>query len=164
MLAADSRFEDASAAYGRALENDSLTPTFRAVTRDNLGYCLIALDRSAEGLEMVHEAFTFLERENARAYTVVPLMDLCFGYLKVDRFAEARYFGEEGLQRAPILEDASVEKNLLYLLGEACHLGGDTPAAQVYFDRLAALYPEFRNLRAYLEVFDFRNVINLRSS
>ena len=33
----------------------------------------------------------------------------------------------------------------------------------VGFDRLAALYPEFRNLRAYLEVFDFRNVINLRA-
>ncbi len=55
------------------------------------------------------------------------------------------------------------EKNLLYLLGEACHLAGDAAAAQDYFDRLAMLYPEFKNLRAYLEVFDFRNVINLRS-
>jgi tetratricopeptide (TPR) repeat protein len=164
LLAADSRFEEASQAYTRALAADGVSPVFRAITRDNLGYCLIALDRSAEGLEMVHEAFTFLERENARAYTVLPLMDLCFGYLKVDRFAEARYFGEEGLQRAPLLDDASVDKNFLYLLGESCHLGGDTAAAQGYFDRLAALYPEFRNLRAYLEVFDFRNVINLRSS
>jgi len=62
-----------------------------------------------------------------------------------------------------LVADPSVEKNFLYLLGEACHLGGDLPSAQTYFDRLASHYPEFRNLRAYLEVFDFRNVINLRS-
>ena len=42
-------------------------------------------------------------------------------------------------------------------------LGRDDEAARDYFDRLASLYPEFKNLRAYLEVFDFRNVINLRS-
>jgi hypothetical protein len=47
-------------------------------------------------------------------------------------------------------------------LGETCHLAGDAESAESYFDRLAALYPEFRNLRAYLDVFDFRNVINLR--
>ncbi len=90
-------------------------------------------------------------------------MDLCFGYLRQNRFAEARWFGEEGLSRIAVHGDLPAEKNFLYLLGEACHLSGDTPAAQGYFDRLATLYPEFKNLRAYLEVFDFRNVINLRS-
>ena len=46
-------------------------------------------------------------------------------------------------------------------MSPAVSFSADHPAA--YFDRLAALYPEFRNLRAYLEVFDFRNVINLRA-
>jgi hypothetical protein len=45
----------------------------------------------------------------------------------------------------------------------ACPGGGAVVSARDYFDRLASLYPDFRNLRAYLEVFDFRNVINLRS-
>lgn len=167
ILAADSRFEEAAEAYRGALRRtEAEAPLFsiaRAQWTDNLGYCLLSLDRLPEGLALVHDALDTLEREDARGLTVYPLMDLTFGYLKSNRFAEARWFGEEGLSRVAAASDLPAEKNILYLLGEACHLAGDTPAAQGYFDRLATLYPEFKNLRSYLEVFDFRNVINLRS-
>jgi tetratricopeptide (TPR) repeat protein len=169
LLVVDSRFAEAAEAYRNALEVEGaearLSPTWRSVARYNLGYALIALDRVDEGLRLVHEAFEFLEGAGAKGQTVIPLLDLCFGYLKLDRYSEARYFGEEGLARVSLSDEAgpAIEKNYLYLLGETCHLAGDEPAAQEYFDRLASLYPEFRNLRAYLEVFDFRNVINLRS-
>lgn len=166
-LAADSRFEEAAEAYRAALARTeaqaSLFSIARAQWTDNLGYCLLSMDRVPEGLALVHDALDTLEREDARGLTVYPLMDLCFGYLKSNRFAEARWFGEEGLARVAAATDLPAEKNLLYLLGEACHLAGDVPAARGFFDRLATLYPEFKNLRAYLEVFDFRNVINLRS-
>ena len=167
ILAADSRFENAAEMYRRALASTESEAALFSVPRaqrfDNLGYCLIALDRIAEGLELVHGALDTLERENARGFTVYPLLDLCFGYLKSNRYAEARWFGEEGLARVAVASDLEAEKNLLYLLGETCHLAGDADAARDYFDRLASLYPEFKNLRGYLEVFDFRNVINLRS-
>ena len=167
LLTVDSHFEEAATVYRRALERtegrEGVSSIFRSVWRDNLGYCLIALDRVPEGLALVHEAFEALEREEARSYTVYPLLDLCFGYLKSDRHAEARFFGESGLERVPLSGEPAVEKSFLYLLGETCHLAGDDDAARGYFDRLANLYPEFKNLRAYLEVFDFRNVINLRS-
>jgi tetratricopeptide (TPR) repeat protein len=169
LLVVDSRFDEAAQAYRNAVEVEDqqarLSPLWRALAKDNLGYTLIAQGRVDEGLKLVHEAFAFVESEGTRGQTVFPLLDLCFGYLKLDRYAEARYFGEEGLERVPLAEEAgpAVEKNYLYLLGETCHLAGDKPAAQGYFDRLAALYPEFKNLRAYLDVFDFRNVINLRS-
>lgn len=164
LLTVKSRFEEAAEAYRRSLETATpdTPPVWMAIDRDNLGYCLLALDRIAEGLALVHEAFEGAEKAGAKEFTVYPLMDLCFGYLKRDRYEEARYFGEIGLDRVHLTSDTSVEKNLLYLVGEACHLAGDAPAAQEYFDRLAAHYPEFRNLRAYLDVFDFRNVINLR--
>ncbi len=166
-LAADSRFAEAADAYRGALDRTAaesarlLVP--RAQWSDNLGYTLIALDRVPEGLALVHGALDTLEKESARGFTVYPLLDLCFGYLKQDRWDEARWFGEEGLSRVAVAGDLEAETNLLYLLGEACHLAGDAAAAQDYFDRLARLYPEFKNLRAYLDVFDFRNVINLRS-
>jgi tetratricopeptide (TPR) repeat protein len=168
-LAADSRFGEAAAAYRSALERTAAEAGLLAVPRaqwsDNLGYCLIAEDRVAEGLALVHAALDTLEKEAARGFTVYPLLDLCFGYLKQDRYAEARWFGDEGLSRVAVaaVGDLEAEKNLLYLLGEASHLSGDAAASQDYFDRLARLYPDFRNLRAYLDVFDFRNVINLRS-
>ncbi len=169
LLVVDSRFDEAAVAYRNALEVEDpearLSPMWRAVAKYNLGYVLMSKDQVDEGLKLVHEAFAFIEGQGAKGQTVVPLLDLCFGYLKLDRYAEARYFGEEGLERIPLADEAgpAIEKNYLYLLGETCHLAGDEPAAQQYFDRLASLYPEFRNLRAYLEVFDFRNVINLRS-
>ncbi|MDL1948395.1 hypothetical protein FBQ97_01090 [Acidobacteria bacterium ACD] len=167
LLVVDSRFDEAAEAYRRALELAGTEPRvpelYRALLKDNLGYCLIASDRVPDGLSLVHEALGTIEGLGARSQTVFPLLDLCFGYLKANRFEEARYFGEEGLDRCAGCNDPTVEKNLLYLLGEACHLSGDASAAEGYFDRLASLYPEFRNLRAYLDVFDFRNVINLRS-
>ncbi len=166
-LAADSRFGEAAAAYRSALERTAgeagLLSVPRAQWSDNLGYCLIAEDRVAEGLALVHAALDTLEKKAARGFTVYPLLDLCFGYLKQDRYEQARWFGEEGLSRVAVAGDLEAEKNLLYLLGEASHLSGDAAASQGYFDRLARLYPDFRNLRAYLDVFDFRNVINLRS-
>ena len=165
--AVDSRFEEAAECYRNALATSApparISAVHRAVWQDNLGYCLLALDRTSEGLALVHEALDVLEKAGASAHTVYPLMDLCFGYLKCDRYEESRYFGEACLERAPLRDDETVERNVLYLLGEASHLGGDEDSARGYFDRLASLYPDFRNLRAYLEVFDFRNVINLRS-
>jgi tetratricopeptide (TPR) repeat protein len=167
LLVADSRFDDAAEAFEHSLRVSdppaNVLPLWRAMWKDNLGYCRMALDQVDAGLALVHEAFATMEEAGAKAHTIPPLLDLCFGYLKIDRYAEARYFGEEALERLPLAADPTAEKNCLYLLGETCHLAGDKPAAQGYFDRLAALYPEFKNLRAYLDVFDFRNVINLRS-
>ena len=170
VLVADSRFGESSAAYRRALEvaarSGAVSETVQQIWKDNLGYSLIGFDQVSEGLTLVHEALEFFEKEGARGYTLYPLSDLCFGYLKLDRFEESRFFGEAALERLAEIgsPDPSLEKNLLYLLGEACHLSGDPAAARAFFGRLARFYPEFRNLPAYLEVFDFRNVINLRGT
>ncbi|HQR46709.1 MAG TPA: hypothetical protein PLB02_02065 [Thermoanaerobaculia bacterium] len=170
VLLASSRFEEAEEALREALawnaKEAGESEVWRAQAKDNLGYCLIALDRVDEGMTLVHEALEALRRRGAEAHLVYPLMDLCFAYLKTDRYLEARFFGEAALEKLESTGptgDLSVEKNLLYLLGEACHLAGDEEEAETYFARLARHYPDFKNLRTYLEVFDLRNVINLRT-
>jgi tetratricopeptide (TPR) repeat protein len=170
VLLASSRFEEAEEALREALawnaKEAGESEVWRAQAKDNLGYCLIALDRVDEGMTLVHEALEALRRRSAEAHLVYPLMDLCFAYLKTDRYLEARFFGEAALEKLESTGptgDLSVEKNLLYLLGEACHLAGDEEEAESYFARLARHYPDFKNLRTYLEVFDLRNVINLRT-
>ncbi len=170
ILAASSRFDEAAEAFRTALDWNAKeagdSEVWRAQANDNLGYCLIALDRIEEGMPLVHGALETLRKKNATGFLVYPLMDLCFGYLKQDRYAEARFFGEAALERLETggpTADLAVEKNLLYLLGEACQLAGDEDEAEEWFARLARHYPEFKNLRTYLEVFDLRNVINLRT-
>ena len=170
ILAASSHFEEAADAFRTALELNAReagdSEVWRAQANDNLGYCLIALERIDEGMELVHGALETLRKKNATGFLVYPLMDLCFGYLKQDRYTEARFFGEAALERLETggpTADLAVEKNLLYLLGEACQLAGDEDEAEEWFARLARHYPGFKNLRTYLEVFDLRNVINLRT-
>ncbi|HEV8267900.1 MAG TPA: hypothetical protein VGR00_06695, partial [Thermoanaerobaculia bacterium] len=96
-LTLESRFDDAAEAYRHALELTAppapVPEIFRALLKDELGYCLISLDRTEEGLALVHESLDTLEREGAGQSPNVAylLMDLCFGYLKLDRYAEARY-------------------------------------------------------------------------
>ena len=112
----------------------------------------------------MHEALDTLEKEAARGFTVYPLLDLCFGYLKQDRFEEARWFGEEGLSRVAVAgrprgreEPPLPPRRGVPPLGRRPRLARSTSTAS------RSLYPDFKNLRAYLDVFDFRNVINLRS-
>lgn len=168
LLALDCRFEEAADVYRRALEGTkdatAVPRLYVESWRENLGYCLLSLDRISEGLPLIQEALAYFESIDATEHSLFALQDLCFGYVRSDRYEEARYFGEAALERLGTSpQDAALEKNLLYLVGEACQASGDLDAARQFFDRLAAHYPEFHNLRAYLEVFDFRNVINLRA-
>jgi len=96
---ADSRFSRAAEAYRvpRARESAE-SPRIPCQRQDNLGYCLLALDRNAEGLELVHEALDYFERESAVGSPCSAPRPLA-RYLKADRFEEARFFGESGLAR-----------------------------------------------------------------
>lgn len=166
LLMLDCRFGAAEECYRRALDTTaapaSVPEIHRALLYDNLGYCLIAQGRVAEGLRLVHSALEMLEALGALAFAAPLLLNLCYGYLQSARYSAARYFGEAGLDRASGGTDDLLERTALYLLGEACRLDGDDEGARSCFDRLASHYPGFRNLRAYLDVLDFRCLIHLK--
>lgn len=133
-----------------------------AILDDNLGYAHMLDGRYEDGLAECHRALAALEGLGAETYTVQPHLDLCFGYLEIQNFDEARHHGERGLELALRHGVDELLKNALYLVGEVAHLSGDTDRAEECFDELAALYPEVRYLRGFLFSIDLKKVINLR--
>ena len=134
LLTVDSRFEEAAEVYRRALERtagrEGVSSVFRAVWRDNLGYCLIALDRVPEGLALVHEAFEALEKEGARSYTVYPAPRPLLRLPEERPLRGGPLFRRVRARARPLCGEPAVEKSFLYLLGETCHLAGDDAAAR----------------------------------
>jgi tetratricopeptide (TPR) repeat protein len=146
LLMRDCRFGAAEECYRRALDASvapaSVPEIHQALLCDNLGYCLMARGRVAEGLRLVHSALETLESLGAMALAAPLLLNLCYGYLQSARYFAARYFGEACLDRASGGTDDLLERTALYLLGEACRLDGDGEGARSCFDRLAG-YPAF---------------------
>jgi tetratricopeptide (TPR) repeat protein len=78
LLAADSRFAEAEAAYTRALELDPGAPEyFRMVDLENIGYCKAASGRVADGLVLLHRALTFFRSNDIPECEVTALTEVC---------------------------------------------------------------------------------------
>jgi hypothetical protein len=170
-----SRLSDAEAAYREALRQVQAAerPDERLTCelREALGYTLVCRGKWQDGTRELFTALTSLEAMGERSRSARALLHLCYAFLRAGRAADARWFGEEAMSRLaechgteggePDAADRRLEKELLYLLGEACERVGDADGAAAYRARLSSHYPDFRNLRAYLEVLDLAPVLNL---
>lgn len=131
----------------------------RGFARQNLGYCLILEDEPAQGVETIHQAIEEIVRAGASGYIAEPYIDLCYGYLELDRLDEAQRYGALGLERAT--EDRQI-RNAHYLLGEVAYKQGDLEGAAEHFEHLGRYYPEFPNLTNILMALDLRKVVNFK--
>jgi TolA-binding protein len=104
----------------------------------------------------VHEALEMLSDPVGRAEAYV---DLCYGYVEIGRYKQARLYGEAALE---IAKEPRQIRNAHYLLGEACYKDGDTEGATFHFDELSKFYPQFRNLKNLLFAIDLRSMVNLK--
>lgn len=164
LLLAESHVEDATAAYEVALsqlhEDESLR---RAQILDNLGYCRILQERVVEGFRLLHESCRALRRLGARRYAVSVHLDLCFAHLQVERPHHAVRYGRLALSGARELGLHDIEKNALYLLGQALLQTGRHAEAREIFADLERLFPGSSNLIPLFLSVDLRQVINLRA-
>jgi tetratricopeptide (TPR) repeat protein len=161
----DSHFSEAAEQFEAALQlqgGGGSDDVGIAITRDNLGYCLICTGRIEEGLALCRDAAATLEAVSARQFLPEVYQDLCLGLLQQAEFAGARELGERALTLAQEFNHPTVGRNTLMLLADAALEVGDEAASDAYLDRLAVHYPDFRGMKAFLQAFNVREVINLK--
>ncbi len=161
----DSRFAEASERFSEALRlgieerSDSVT---LAIVRDNLGYCLMCTGQVADGMALCSDAAAALEAAGSRQFLPEVFQDICYGKLQAGQFGDARVAGEQALVLAREFEHPTVERNTLMLLADAAMDADDQEAADGYLERLSVHYPDFRGMKAFLQAFNVREVINLK--
>ena len=162
----DSHFAEAAERFEEALtldgESDAPDPLATAVTRDNLGYCLMCVGRTDEGLTLCRDAAAALEATGNRHLLPEAYQDLCYGELQQGRLDVAAVFGEKALALAREFNLEAIERNTLMLLADAAMDAGRDDEADDYLERLAEHYPDLRGMKSFLQAFNVREVINLK--
>ena len=161
----DSRFAEASERFSEALRlgvEERADAVTLAIVRDNLGYCLMCTGQVSEGMALCGDAAASLEATGSRQYLPEVFQDICYGRLQQGQFSDARVAGERALELAREFEHPTVERNTLMLLADAAMDANDQDAADEYLERLSAHYPDFRGMKAFLQAFNVREVINLK--
>lgn len=157
----DSRFPEAIAMLSEAVaileplehpEAESMRPWVVA----NLGGAMVHGGDIEEGLRLIESVYEENQDSEARADCA---LDLCYGYLQLDRLEEAHAAGEKGFALATT---DRVLRNAHYLLGEIAVRSDRFDEAEVHFSALEAYYPNFPNLRNLLLAVDLCPILNLK--
>lgn len=161
-----SYFDEARESFRRALqldeegEEDALGT---AITRDNLGYCLMCGGDPVGGLSLCLEAAAVVENLGARQYLPEIYQDVCYGYLCQGNFQQALIWGRKALEMAKQTSHPGVERNTLMLLVDAAMEEGEEELAEEFLTQLAVHYPDVGGMRAFFRTFNVRDVINLKA-
>ena len=164
-LVAESRFEEAIAAYDEALALlPSIDSVRGAVIGYNLGYCNVLTGRSREGLTLLYASLRSLLRRGAHGHAMKARLDLAFALLETAHARPAGRHAARALALAESFGDADAKKNALYLLGAAAVATGDRVGARRHFERLQqGFYPEADYLPELLLHVDVRELVNLKA-
>jgi tetratricopeptide (TPR) repeat protein len=159
----DSQFPKAIECLEQALvcvdhdSSDSAAHSFsRVAIITNLGYNKLLVGDTREGLDLLHSVVDEIKTPHSKSDAFA---DLCYGYLDLLSYEEARYYGDLALEFA--CEPRQV-RNAHYLTGEAAYKAGDVESAEEHFEELSRFYPQFRHLKSLLFAIDLRSMINLK--
>ena len=158
----DSQFEKAIEYFESALgllgfiADEAEREMSEAAIVPNLAYNKMLAGQTAEGLRLMHEVMDRIQSPSGLADSYIAL---CYGYLDLEKYDEAIFYGEVGLELA---KNEREIRNAHYLIGEAAYKSGDIAGAERHFEELARFYPEFRNLKSLLFAIDLRSMVNFR--
>ena len=129
----------------------------RGAALQNLGASMMLNGEVTEGLALIHESLPLIVSPSSRAEAYI---DLCYGYVELERLEEARSWGTQGLELAA---DNRQIRNAHYLLAEASYKSGNMEVAEYHYEKLAKFYPNFRHLKHLLMAVDLRSMVNLKA-
>lgn len=161
ILTADSRFSAAIESFDHALaalalvrDREKEVAIARALFVGGLGGAKVLSGEIEEGIRLLGGVLPQLEGDYARAEA---LLDLCFGYLELERYMEAEFLGREAMELATVRRQV---RNANHLLGEVMLRTKRYDEADEFFTVVAGFYPEYPNVKDLLVTVDLCGVVN----
>lgn len=163
-LVVDSQFAAAIDALDEALAVMPLLPDetedtrlLRAAIMANLGGAKVLAGESRDGIRLLESALPKLNDAYDRAEAV---LDLCFGYMELEQYDIAEFYGRNALDLATMGRQV---RNANHLLGEICLRTERYAEADAFFDVVAGYYPDFKNVKQLLVAVDLCAVVNWKA-
>lgn len=163
-LVADSQFAAAIKALDEAMVALDVCDPARAEVRSlrpvilgNLGGAHVLSGNMDKGVRILESVLHDLDEE----YNVVEAyLDLCFGYLELERYDIAEMYGRRALEVATVKRQV---RNANHLMGEICLRTDRYDESDAYFDVVASFYPDFKNVKQLLVAVDLCAVVNWKA-
>jgi tetratricopeptide (TPR) repeat protein len=163
-LIADSQFAPAIEVLNEALDAIAKlgdvrdeAHSLRAVILGNLGGAQILSGDVRNGIRVLENVLPDMDEQ----YLIAEVcLDLCFGYLELERHDIAELYGRRALELATVKRQI---RNGNHLLGEICLRTERYDEADAFFDVVAAYYPDFKNVKQLLVAVDLCAVVNWKA-
>jgi tetratricopeptide (TPR) repeat protein len=161
ILTAESRFRDAIESFDMSLAalsqvsgRENEVAFSRVGILANLAGAKVLGGDITEGIDLLSKVLPRLEDDYSRTEAV---LDLCFAYIELERYAEAEFLGIEALELATVGRQI---RNANHMLGEIMVRTGRSEEAEGYFSVVAGFYPDYKNVKELLFTVDLCAVVN----
>jgi tetratricopeptide (TPR) repeat protein len=162
-LVADSQFTEGVKVFDEAIEVMASTGdrdehrSLRASLLGNVGGAKVLAGDYAGGVKILEDV---LQQLDDNYLVVEACLDLCFGYLELQRDEIAEMYGKRALALATVGRQV---RNANHLLGEICLRTSRYDESDAHFDVVASFYPDFKNVKQLLVAVDLCAVVNWKA-
>jgi tetratricopeptide (TPR) repeat protein len=162
-LVADSQFAEGVKVFDEALEvmtsmdDRDEYRSLRASLLGNVGGARVLSGDYAGGVQVLEDV---LQQLDDNYLVVEACLDLCFGYLELQRHEIAEMYGKRALALASVGRQV---RNANHLMGEICLRTSRYEESDAHFDVVASFYPDFKNVKQLLVAVDLCAVVNWKA-
>jgi tetratricopeptide (TPR) repeat protein len=162
-LVADSQFTEGVKVFEEALVVMESTGdrdehrSLRASLLGNVGGAKVLAGDYTGGVAILEDV---LQKLDDNYLVTEACLDLCFGYLELQRHDVAEMYGKRALALATVGRQV---RNANHLMGEICLRTSRYEESDAHFDVVASFYPDFKNVKQLLVAVDLCAVVNWKA-